>query len=562
MTTDPVAARPHRDFPMPRIVAEHSRAWLDTPPAERTVATPRTSSTVMLLREAATEGVEVFVLRRASGMPFAPGMIAFPGGGVDARDADPDLPWAGPSPTQWAARLGVGDGLARELVVAAAREVFEECGVLLAGPDADTVVADLTDPSWDREREALLDRSQSFAQMLIRLGLVLRSDLLSARGHWTTPVCEPRRYDTRFFAARMPEGQIADDRSSEAEVARWMGPRELLDAREAGTEILLPPTQVSVEQLLGIEDLDAWLAREVPVRPVLPWPAEVANGLRMRCPLDADGFGLPDDAVAPGVRRVRCDNPSPMTLEGTNTWILGPVEDRVVVVDPGPLHEEHLRAVRDRVHALGATVALTVLTHHHDDHVGGLERWVELTGSPVVGAGHGDLDEISTRWPGLQVIPTPGHTADSICLLLDPPGVLLTGDTVLGRGTSVVTWPDGDLTAYLDSLRTLREVVAERGIVALLPGHGPVVTDPGAHLDGYLRHRQERLDQVAGVLREWEVDPGPEPDGDLADRVVERVYADVPREVWPAARQSVMAQLAHLGREGLSGPGDAADPGR
>src|SRR5690606_38350089 len=132
------------------------------------------------------------------------GMVAFPGGGVDPRDADPDVPWAGPTPRQWADRLGTGEAVARELVGAAAREVFEECGVLLAGPTPDRVVADLTDDSWEVERQRVLAREQGFGELLTRRGLLLRSDLLSLRAHWTTPVCEPRRYDTRFFAARLP----------------------------------------------------------------------------------------------------------------------------------------------------------------------------------------------------------------------------------------------------------------------------------------------------------------------------------------------------------------------
>lgn len=293
----------YRDFPMPTSIAGQTRRWLDTPEAERTVAPARPSATVLLVREAAGGAepggaVEVFVLRRAAGMAFAGGMLAFPGGGVDARDVDPTLPWAGPDAVEWARRLAVAEPVARELVIAAAREVFEECGVLLAGPTDTEVVADLTDPSWDREREALLDRSQSFAEMLTRLELVLRTDLLALRGHWTTPTCEPRRYDTRFFAARMPDGQVADDRSSEAEVAGWATPAEILRAQSEGREILLPPTQVMVEQLALVPDggLDHWLTRPVPVHPVQPWPVEHSGALWMRSPVGPDGHGVPTGA--------------------------------------------------------------------------------------------------------------------------------------------------------------------------------------------------------------------------------------------------------------------------
>lgn len=294
----------HRDFVMPPPVDRHSREWLDTPVQERAVAEPRASATVMLLREPAggTPGPpEVFVLRRVLGMPFAPGMIAFPGGGVDPRDADPALPWAGPSPHDWAARLRTDEATARELVCAAARELFEECGVLVAGPGPGSLVRDVSGPEWHGEREGLLDRSQGFAELLTRRGLVLRTDLLSLRAHWTTPVCEPRRYDTRFFAARLPDGQRADDATSEAETARWVDPAALLAAQAAGEEIMLPPTQVMVEQLARVDDLDAWLADDVPVHRVQPWPAWRDGALWMRSPVGPDGHGLPGSVAPEGL---------------------------------------------------------------------------------------------------------------------------------------------------------------------------------------------------------------------------------------------------------------------
>lgn len=284
-----VAPPPHRDFPMPEMLVEHARTWLAGRTGQVVAAKP--SATVMLLREA-TGAPELFVLRRATTMAFAPDMLAFPGGGVDPRDTDPGLPWAGPTPAEWAERMGAPTDRARELVVAAAREVFEECGVLLAGPDAGSVVDDLTDPVWDAERAALLDRTQSFAELLIRRDLVLRTDLLALRAHWTTPECEPRRYDTRFFVARLPEGQVADDRSSETALARWATPQQLLESHRAGAEIMLPPTRVMIEQLARATDLEQALAPAARVHHVMPWPAERDGAIWMRCPIDADGHGL------------------------------------------------------------------------------------------------------------------------------------------------------------------------------------------------------------------------------------------------------------------------------
>ena len=249
---------------------------------------------------------------------------------------------------------------------------------------------------------------------------------------------------------------------------------------------------------------------------------------------------------------VLCPNPSPMTLEGTNTWVLAePGSSEVVVVDPGPLHEGHLRAVLEHVAGLDAQVTLTLLTHGHDDHAESADRWARLTGAPVraVGRGHDDLapgERLTVGGLELLVVPTPGHTADSISFLLPAEQVLLTGDTVLGRGTTVVAYPDGDLTSYLTSLERLRDLTGSGRATSIAPGHGPVVPDAAGTVEHYWRHRHERLAQVRDAVAALRADPVPTRP-DLADRVVERVYADVPREVWPAARLSVLAQLDYLG---------------
>lgn len=294
----------YRDFPMPERLLPSARVWLDSDPllqgearqgqvSQRPAPVPATlSATVILLRPGA-DGPEVFVLRRATTMAFAADMLAFPGGGVDVRDADPDVPWAGPQPPEWADRMRTSVDRARELVIAAAREVFEECGVLLAGPDPESVVADLTAPDWDEERDALLGREQSFAELLIRRSLVLRTDLLELRAHWITPEAEPKRFDTRFFVARLPEGQVADDRSSEVSRVQWATPRRLLAEHDRGEHIMLPPTRVMIEQLARAHDLQEALRPAGEVWPVMPWPAEHSGVVWMRAPIDELGHGLP-----------------------------------------------------------------------------------------------------------------------------------------------------------------------------------------------------------------------------------------------------------------------------
>jgi len=238
-------------------------------------------------------GVDVFMLRRSTSMAFAPRMMVFPGGGVDSRDADPGLPWAGPSPAEWGRLLIADEAIARELVVAAVREVFEECGVLLAGPDDHSVVGDVSGPDWQAERAALVSRELSLTQMLVGRGLVLRSDLLRAQAHWITPEFEPKRYDTRFFAALLPEGQIADDQTSEADHADWADPARLLTDYARGAALMLPPTVVCVEAAAAAGSVADLLAAEVQMAPILPVPVRVGDQVVMRCflgPLEGLGW--------------------------------------------------------------------------------------------------------------------------------------------------------------------------------------------------------------------------------------------------------------------------------
>ncbi|HEY3560650.1 MAG TPA: MBL fold metallo-hydrolase [Kribbella sp.] len=244
---------------------------------------------------------------------------------------------------------------------------------------------------------------------------------------------------------------------------------------------------------------------------------------------------------------VRAANPGPMTLDGTNTWILrAPVAEQAVVVDPGPLLEDHLRAVLDEA----GKVAVVLLTHKHPDHSEGAAWFANQAncGVRAVDPGfriptdhaHGlaEGDVITADGLRVEVLPTPGHTLDSVCFWLPQDGSLLTGDTVLGRGTSVVAHPDGALGPYLDSLERLRAFAnSPAGVARLLPGHGPVIDDPAAVLTYYLDHREERLNQVRAAIAEGHTTP---------EAIVEHVYADVDKTLWPAAERSVRAQLDYL----------------
>jgi 8-oxo-dGTP pyrophosphatase MutT (NUDIX family) len=244
-------------------------------------AEPKQASTVILLRDG-EPGLEVYLLRRTKGMPFAGGMTAYPGGGVDPRDADVEIGWVGPSPAEWAAAFGCDEPMARELVCAAVRETFEEAGVLLAGdPDSGAVVPDVSGDDWEEQRQALLSRELSLSELLAGRGLALRSDLLRPFAHWITPPVEPRRYDTKFFAAALPVGQEARDVSGEADEAEWLTPSAALAEHRAGTRPMLPPTSHTLSQLEPFPDVAAALAGSPPepLRPISPSFVEEADGL-------------------------------------------------------------------------------------------------------------------------------------------------------------------------------------------------------------------------------------------------------------------------------------------
>jgi glyoxylase-like metal-dependent hydrolase (beta-lactamase superfamily II) len=236
-------------------------------------------------------------------------------------------------------------------------------------------------------------------------------------------------------------------------------------------------------------------------------------------------------------------NPGIMTLDGTNTWILRePGAQRSVVVDPGPSDDAHLQAVLD----VAGEVGLVLFTHRHHDHTEALGRIVELTGAVARSTDpefcHGaaplvDGEVIEVDGLAIEVLATPGHTTDSTCFLLGAERSLLSGDTILGRGTTVIAHPDGVLGPYLDSLAYVRELVTEGLVERILPGHGPVIDEPGRVVDFYLEHRAERLDQVRAAVDAGATTP---------NEIVRTVYKDVDESLWGAAELSVAAQLDYL----------------
>ncbi|BBC94594.1 NUDIX hydrolase [Streptomyces griseofuscus] len=272
-----------------------------------TPVSPKRAATVLLLKDTEA-GPAVHMLRRRASMAFAGGAYAYPGGGVDPRDDDTRIRWAGPPRASWAERLGVDEAGAQAIVCAAVRETYEEAGVLLAGPDPDSVVGDTTGDDWEADRAALVAREQSFAEFLHRRGLVLRSDLLGAWARWITPEFESRRYDTWFFAAVLPAGQRTRNASTEADRTVWIRPAEAAAGYDRGELLMMPPTIAALRELLpygtAAEALAAAAARDLtPVQAtarlrdgeiVLSWPGHeefTKHVPSSSAPADATGGG-------------------------------------------------------------------------------------------------------------------------------------------------------------------------------------------------------------------------------------------------------------------------------
>jgi glyoxylase-like metal-dependent hydrolase (beta-lactamase superfamily II) len=274
----------------------------------------------------------------------------------------------------------------------------------------------------------------------------------------------------------------------------------------------------------------------IPVDPRTTWELPAPGAM----PRTAD--------LEPLVTRVLAPNPSPMTLDGTNTYLVGaPGSGQAVLVDPGPDDPAHLAAVEAALAARGARCVAVLVTHHHGDHAEAALPWGAHFGAPVAAAdarvaGPGGRvlepgERLALAGTSLDVVPTPGHTADHLAFRLES-GAVLVGDHVLGRGTSVVTHPEGDVLAYLASLRRVHDL----GPSALYCGHGPELTeDPGAVLDFYRAHRAYRESQLLAAMVRG---------AGTVDELVADVYAGVPRELWPAAAQSTRATLAKLAADG------------
>ncbi len=274
---------------------DNATAYLDDPDFQP--AQPRYAATVMLVRDSKPgqtkyriedsnypedfptgQELEVFMLRRVKTMEFVPDAVVFPGGRVDDKDAETGLMWEGPTPAEWADYMNCDEATARKIVVAAAREVFEECGVLLAGHEDGTMVTDLSDPSWAEDRAALEAHELALSEMLMRRNLVLRTDLLGLISNICTPEFEPKRYDTFFFSALMPEGQTADGKTSEAQIAGWVTPAYAMREGDAKRWLVLMPTAYNLTQIAQADNAYDFVSERHKLKQIMSKPVRLEDG--------------------------------------------------------------------------------------------------------------------------------------------------------------------------------------------------------------------------------------------------------------------------------------------
>ncbi|WP_341892102.1 MBL fold metallo-hydrolase [Variovorax sp. YR752] len=532
---------------------------------------PRPAATVVVLRDGAL-GIEVLLLRRAERGDHNSGAWVFPGGLVDADDRAA-LPFCrGLAPSEADARLGV-DAHALDFWAAAVRECFEEAGLLYVRErDGSPLALDAQRAErLDAWRGPLQRGERSLAALCHDEGLTLAVDELLYFSHWLTPPAQAKRFDTRFFVARAPAGQIAVHDDGELVEQMWVAPAAALTRTEPLK--LLTPTRKTLEAVARFDSVDALLAwarqpREVPriqpqigrgrdgTRPVTPDEPAFAELRRIDpgCSGHASYEIVPGVAVrlSPRVIRVTAHNGSVMTGPGTNAYLVGGgPRNEWAVIDPGPAEERHIDAI---LAAAPGPIRRIFATHTHLDHSPGCAMLKARTGAPVLGriAAHPEWQDTSFA-PDVQlaggerfviddhvtlgVIHTPGHASNHLCYRLEEEKTLFTGDHVMQLSTVVINPPDGNMAAYLASLRAL----CSEDLDWLAPGHGFLMEQPRAAFEKIIAHRLQREAKVLASMREL----GPADEHAL----LMHVYSDVPQRLHPVALRSLRAHLDKLHAE-------------
>ena len=546
----------------------------DTRPTHATPADARRAASLILLRDGA-DGLEVLMLRRAEREgDMRSGVAVFPGGVLDPRDHEAQGRVHGADDATLSARMGLPAG-GLDYAIAAVRETFEEAGLLLALDGAGQPLSPervLELAPW-RDR---LQRNEASATMLCAdEGLTLDLSGLVYHSHWLTPPGTPKRFDTRFFITAAPAGQQATPDHGEAVELMWITPAEAL-SRERGLK-LLTVTEVTLKELSAFADTASALAASrargaVPCvmprraqrggRPTVVLPHELPYAEIGRL----DPTGRADAAaelvagrtvwLSPHVARITAPNPGPMTGPGTNSYLVGS-GSRWVVIDPGPAIDRHVQALIAALPAASGGRPVAILaTHTHRDHSPAAAPLAAATGAPVWGrlARHPMWQDDSFRpdhapadgerlelgeGVTLHAVHTPGHASNHVCWWLEQEALLFTGDHLMQGSTVVINPPDGDMAAYLQSLRALRQAhdAGTRPLHWLAPGHGFLVAEPGAVIDALVAHRLRREAKVLAALT-----AAPQP----LEALLPRAYDDVPAALHGVAARSLLAHLLKL----------------
>lgn len=533
----------------------------------------RPAATVLLLRDS-PEGVEVLMTRRSPTASFAPGAYVFPGGGIDAADAAAHT-LSTRRPTQSDEHL--------TQAIAAIRESFEELGILLATRSDDSLASG--------DDVAALDRQAPLAAQCEARGLKLAADKVYVLAHWITDRDLPRRFDVPFLVARMPEGQTPAADEAEQFEPVWVRPQDALERHKAGNFFIIFPTIRTLERLQTYSDVQSILAAcsaEKPLWTSCPRAGFLA-GKEVRYMEHESPFGelemvTPDGqllhsldwqsekpvSLLKNVQRMTAGNPGFMTGPGTNSYLVGDPRTGYIVIDPGPVDDAHTERLW---RAAGGNIKYIVCTHSHADHSPGakpLQALCTPNKPPILGLPSAPTARASSEFTPdelfadqqrlvltadspdgpithtLRAIHTPGHAANHLCLMLEEDGVLFSGDHILNGSTTVVDPPDGDMTAYLDSLDKLSAACTEHDANFILPAHGYVLGSARQQIAHLRKHRLAREAKVLAAMQAL-------PQGSMDDWVA-KAYDDVPSRVWPVAKRSMLAHVERIQAMGLNPP--------
>jgi recombination protein RecT len=542
---------------------------------QREPAPLRPAATVLLMRDG-PQGIEVLMTRRSMSASFAPGAYVFPGGGIDAADAQAH---------GMAQRRPKQSDLHLTQAIAAIRESFEELGILLAR-HADGRWADNTDIA-DIGRQS--SPNSPFSAQCQARGLTLAADQVFVLAHWITDRDLPRRFDVPFLVARMPEGQtpVADETEQFEPV--WVRPEDALTRHAAGDFFMVYPTIRTLERLKAFANVDAILqacaVNDEPLWTSCPragWLAgNEARYMEHEAPFGELALVTPDgqihhhldwktDQAVPllqNVQRLTAPNPGVMTGPGTNSYLVGDPNTGYIAIDPGPADDAHLQRLW---RAAGGQINAIVCTHSHPDHSPGTAPLQALCTHkpPILGLASKPTARANSRFTPdreladgeklvlqgtgvdgeithtLRVVHTPGHAANHLCLVLEEDGLLFSGDHVLNGSTTVIDPPDGHMGDYLESLDKLATACQAGGIEFILPAHGHVLGFAHQAISHLKAHRMKREAKIAAAMQAL-------PQGSLQEWV-EKAYDDVPPRLWPVAARSLQAHVDHIREQALS----------